>query len=345
MNQTTQPELLWWQQTFGPAKLITQLADTALRTHAVSFYHRNPIPWEMDFRSLMEDQLRILSSGMLMLEYFSPISGGGKAAEQLINTFYQPDWMKSSVYYLSSMDAAAFLTQHQVLSGRAIWIRTEDPAIASELLQLLAQFRRLASDHCGLLLLELTGPAAQQHDAQTILADSSDYDLFFFANLLASHSSMNSFRKRYASALAIELSFGDAERCASLLDGGIAFLRSPQEYASRPGGVRTEQLTHAVWKAQLNTLFSGIEDARLRLIDSCRAQLSDALPFQDEFGNTVTRPEEFELRHLIFLQRIHKISLTDSVISTLEILHNTRNELAHLHILSLSEIETVAKLL
>lgn len=345
MNQTTQPELLWWQQTFGPANLVTQLADTAIQTRAVSFCHRNPIPWEMCFRSLVEDRLRVLSSGMLMLESFSPVPGGGKAAEQLINTFHQPDWMKSSVYYLPSMDAAAFLTQHQVLSGRAIWIRTEDPAIASELLHLLAQFRRLASDGCGLLILELNGAAAQQRDAQTIAADSNDYDLFFFSNLLASHSSMNSFRKRYASALAIELSFGDAERCALLLDGGIALLRSPQEYASQLGDVRTEQLTHAVWKAQLNTLFSGIEDARLRLIDSCRAQLSDALPFQDEFSNTVTRPEEFELRHLSFLQRIRKISLPDNIISTLELLHDTRNELAHLHILSFPEIETVAKLL
>lgn len=346
MNEQKKPEQLWWEQTFGPSNLIAQITETAMCEHAVSFCHKRSLPWEFCFQSLVEDELRAVSGGMLMPEHWSPVPGGEKAAEQLINAFYQPDWMTSSVYYLPSMDAAAFLTQHRVLAGRAVWIQTGDPAMAAELMHLLAQFRRLASDDCGLLILELSGAAAQQRDMQTLLADTSDYDLFFFANLLASYSSLNSFRKRYASALAIELSFEDAERCSALMDGGMALLRAPQEYCTaRVGGQHAEQLGHAVWKAQLNTLFSGIEDARLRMIDSCRPQLSAVLPFRDEFNNTVTIPEEFELRHLIFLQHIHKLSLPIQTVSTLELLHEARNALAHLHILSFEDVEKVAKMI
>ncbi|MGN1030466.1 MAG: hypothetical protein ACI4PQ_02575 [Butyricicoccaceae bacterium] len=347
-NAKILPDLLWWQQTSGPSELIAQLTDTAIQTRAVSFSHAHPLPWERTLHVLIEDELRIRSSGMLMLEHWSPVSGAESADSQLVARFYEQDWNTSSVYYLPSMNAAKFLIQNHILDGRAVWIKTDDPVSAASLLAAAADFRKFASEDSGLLLLELTGAAAQQRDSATIPADQliGEYDLFCFSNQLASHAALSSFRKRYASSLAIELSFGSAEHCTALLDGGMAFLREPEEYtAERIGSERADQFGHAVWKAQLNLLFSGIEDARLHLIRQNEQQLFQIIPFRDEFDNQVTRPEEFELRHLIFLQRIHKISLPSNAVSTLELLHDARNALAHLHTLSFEEVEAVSKLL
>ena len=85
-----------------------------------------------------------------------------------------------------------------------------------------------------------------------------------------------------------------------------------------------------------------IEEQRLAFIDRLGHRIDRILPFSDEYQSQFTKPQEVELRHLIYYR--HDLSLSPEELALLNKLHDARNDLSHLRILAESVVEELAEL-
>lgn len=141
----------------------------------------------------------------------------------------------------------------------------------------------------------------------------------------------------YAAVLCEELSGGDPERCAALCANIDELMRDACAVCD---WLTEQEVQSAVHLAQLRGVQPAIEAQRLRFIASLGRRIDAILPLTDEYGGQFTRPQELELRHLIYKR--HELALSPAELALLNQLYDARNDLAHLKILPREAIEALA---
>ena len=96
---------------------------------------------------------------------------------------------------------------------------------------------------------------------------------------------------------------------------------------------------YSLHRAQIRTVEPLIQIGRLQLCEKYAVQISQILPFCDDYGTTIQEPYELELRHLWYRRSVLSLSTDDNNI--LRQLYEARNDLSHQRILSYQTICTL----
>lgn len=168
------------------------------------------------------------------------------------------------------------------------------------------------------------------------------YDVQFFAINLLENARLTSQEKLYTSTLAAKLSGKSAVLAKNLAKTelytyGFDFIKTVLPNFSR------KTFNRAVWECQVQFLLPALEQTRSQLIEKNFRQLEGILPKTDEFGKTLDTPWDMELRHLHhYGGNAQLFQYSDWEI--LELAYYARNDLSHLKIIELPELEKIFSL-
>ena len=99
-----------------------------------------------------------------------------------------------------------------------------------------------------------------------------------------------------------------------------------------------DEVLHAVWKAQIRTMYPVIEMFREDFVKRHDAAIKSQLPLIAPHGELYEIPSDVELGTLVYLDADGRLSLNDEERTRLIAFRNARNKLSHLDTLSLEEI-------
>jgi hypothetical protein len=131
------------------------------------------------------------------------------------------------------------------------------------------------------------------------------------------------------------------ELCDTLCRNVEELLRKPGETCLTDGDEsRRRQL---ICRAQTRSIGPLVDIGRLGLISRLRKRIQSILPQEDDYGHRVEDVNAVELRHLQHFYSSGLITLNPAEWDTLHCLHEARNALSHLEVLSYSKIQAVFK--
>ncbi len=134
------------------------------------------------------------------------------------------------------------------------------------------------------------------------------------------------------------LAHGDPRRCGEFVDMGQSLVEDPEAQAQ---GMNHIDRHHAIWLAQMRVAFARIEETKFEILQRNQSAVGVLVGDTDEFGNHINEIGDIELRHLIYAAKTNRLYLQEEDFSTVQILHANRNRLAHHHVLSYEELQTL----
>lgn len=327
-----QPAELWWNAIPGPVRLTGRLASQLLHLESTVLCSTGNFPWPDDFRLNVKDRIQRVSPHLLV-EYCDASAMGDMTPGR---------WILDRIgggrtFCLPSDDPLRVAIQHGYMKNRIFWVancRSREQANAW--IALANQLKRRAQEGCVCLLAP---PGMRGNSGLSQLAADGyfgAYDLSFFAASLVSSMDLTSFEKKYLTELAVSLAAGSAQTCADLAAQGRALLETIGQ---------APEHTHAVWLAQMRTVFAPIEEKKFALVRENEEAVRSLFGTVDDYGNRIDSVDDIELRHLIYAARRFHLPIPPAVMDILQILYQDRNHLAHHHILPYDELKELDALL
>ena len=165
------------------------------------------------------------------------------------------------------------------------------------------------------------------------------YDIQFFALNLLENTRLTTQGKLYTSTLAAKLSGQSAILAKNLAKGelythGLDFVKTVLSHFDE------KIFNQAVWECQTQFLLPILEQLRGRLIEKNFDKLKNIMHVTDEFGKTLDDPWDMELRHLHYYGG-KKMLFQYGDWEKLELAYNARNDLSHLKIIDLNQMEKI----
>jgi hypothetical protein len=331
---------LWWKHTFGPAKLLHEAAETLLSGGHPWVNYPN-MPWAAEFRDHVKQMVEEKNAG-LSFEFMDL-----REEENLdpLRTLRSLDG-EGMRYYMPSVALEKYIQQKNLFPNTVIWVYGYADGESEAWLKLSERCAK--SKTAFRIVCEGTLPAPGSGRVRSLSGREyvSRFDsLLFIMSTVSERLDFSVEQRNYLSTLLNEmftLNPEAANEAVSDLDG---FLREPVALGLRylPGCDEAE-VSRAVWRAQVKAIFPLVEQQRLRIIERNLKGIRGILPFSDNYGNSYTRPEEIELRHLVHYTSTGQAFLSEADQKLLGILHPMRNKLAHLIVLEKEEVEQILTL-
>ena len=156
------------------------------------------------------------------------------------------------------------------------------------------------------------------------------FDYLLFAMVLIQDASWGTDLKVYACRLAINMAGDNAEKIAQLLSYRSRLISDPLCCAKEADLCEDSiQLENAVRVAQLMSLLPKVELLRSAFVSEISDRFTEVLPYTDDYGNAVEKPQDLELRHIVYLDGCGKIRLNQEERQHLRFLYTIRNDLSH----------------
>ena len=318
------PEL-WWNQTPGPRKLIRSVADDL--GNRMTTWLSGTLPWQHDFHEYVKDRLSEINSD-INIEFVDTWElPQDMKPEDLI--FSYDSSLRNS--YLPSLDLASFLLQRGALSNTIIWLFDLEQ---SESRQWLELSRKLARQKTGLRIVcegrDIVNGANKNITCFSAQDVVNEFDILLFAMTALQRNDWNSDTKLYACRLATELSEKEAENTAILINHCQELLLNPAECAANEIALLDSDIAeNAIRKAQTLTLMPRLEQERAAFIDSLGDRVEKLLPYTDEYNNLMEKPQELELRHIVYFEGVMMLNLSWEEHERVHFLHTMRNRISH----------------
>lgn len=307
---------LWWQRVPAAEKLVKFTRDRILNCHSVQIFP--DMAWKDTFLALTLEKVRTFDAGIVEYQF------DGEAMEQDLSLV---DIIAEQLGFGFNFDGSLkTLLGHLETHDNHIWkMRRFSPARIKEAHRLI---RELAQSKAPVCVILEDGTQTPVKSLYQIKLSPTQMDIRYFAwTLLLEEENVPLLE--YAAVLCEQLSGGDPERCALLCTQIHALMHNAGDVCT---WLSSSQMLQAVHLAQLRGIQPVIEVQRLRLIDSLGERLKKILPFTDERNGQFTKPQEVELRHLIYHKR--ELSLSPAEETLLDLLYAARNDLSHLKTLS-----------
>ena len=316
-------ESLWWSQMPGPAKLVDSLVDTLLENGKV--WLSGTFFWQNEFHTLVKEKLGAGNSS-LDVEFLNLSElRADQNVEELIFRFDE----RARANYLPAMNLAEYVQTKSILKDKIIWLYGVDTDKGERWLELS---KNLAKYSVGLRVV-CEGSGINGGAKRITVVKQSDYisefDTLLFAMTLIHSRDLNMETKIYVSRLANALSDRNPEKIAVLIDACDELLRDPAACAATIGICDETDADSAVKTAQLMSLYPKVEQARAQAISGITDRLIDLFPFKDNYETLFEKPEDLELRHIIFFEKQGNLRLTEEERRQFYFLYNMRNKLSH----------------
>lgn len=324
---------LWWKQISGPQRFLTEVVSQTLRGGVILLCTEG---LNEDFWTWYTEKLRMEDSNYTLCRMDD--RGGDVGMEILARFFPRVE------YDPLAENTACFIAEKGLLRDHVIIMDGVAPSKSGG--ALIADFGKRAAINGGTLIVPYGGqsPLAGKHkgvwDAR-LRNFVQLYDMQLFASMLCDREPVCAEVRMYEAQLAARIAQIDAEMCIRLLECDAK--RNPGD-ALRMLAVSMPQaaaylsdeakLTVVLWEAQIHILFPFLEQERRRLILKYAAVLKRVLPIQDDFGNALTQPQDMEMRHMVYLRAEIYPGMEPADRERLSLYHDTRNQLAHLKVLS-----------
>ncbi|MEK3715825.1 hypothetical protein [Paenibacillus sp. FSL R7-0333] len=342
-------EALWWGQVSGPSRYL-QDAFEAVSNGGVTILEETTY---MDqFFSALKDKLLYKNSKLQIINCnsieFSHLEDiGGYLLQK-----YAPD----QNYHPMEGPPARIIAKNNLLNGRVLIVRQieKDKRWAD----IATEFAKYCSLNSGSILFTISEKTPQINKQKKISVLElkkyiTAYDMQLFASYCISDRSNLSFMmKNYIAQIASNLANSNPELCKELAVEELAddvFGLLSRLAQSRPHvAVISESKSHVeqiLWEAQIQTVFPIIEQERRKIIDSYYQEFLNILPVTDEFGRKIDLPEDLELRHIrYYYLKINGGFRSKEDNDTFNLIYKSRNDLAHLNLLSGQVIKSICAL-
>ena len=318
---------IWWTRVPSAIQLVDKAKDTLLRWKSVAI-DEAPFQWQWGGAfidtviSQLQSQEYSIAFDQLDLESLpgtSTILDG--IADQL------------SIGYMMQRSIANLLPE--LPDAGCIWFLQN---VNDERLRELEQLMRQSSACNAQIAFIFISPLKRSMRGCFQFALSpTKLDLQYFAWTLLM-SRLPDYLLEYASMLAVELSAGRPDLCEDICSQIQPCMQDPEGVCN---WLTIQQRQSGIHTAQVRVIEPCIEYGRHHLIKQLDNRLDKILPFDDEYGNRITRPIEVELRNLIYYR--NELQLSTDEKKLLDMLYVARNKLGHLERLSYSEAEMLLK--
>jgi hypothetical protein len=342
-------EALWWSQVSGPARYLQDTIE-AVSNCGVTLLEETTY---MDqFFSLLKDKLLSKNSKLQIITYNADDFLHLDNIEEILLLKYAPDHN----YHPMEGPIIRTIAKNNLLNGRVLIIRQIEKD--ARWVNIATEFAKYCSFHGGSILFTFTegDPPLNNKKKISVLELKkyiTTYDMQLFASYCISNRSNLSFMmKNYITQIASSLAENNPRFCKELaveeLTDDVFGLLSRLAQNIPDAALFLERKKYVeliLWEAQIQTVFPIIEQERRKIIESYYHELLGILPVTDEFGKKLELPEDMELRHIrYYYLKINGSFRSNEDSNTFKLIYNSRNDLAHLNLLSGQDIKSIFEL-
>lgn len=346
---------IWWTQISSARHFLGQITETLLMRKSVLLSVPEWLPWADTLYAELENSLIAHGSAKSLKCIDCPADDVGR--------YFLENYCKKEkrAQYRPTETPASFLARNSDigLNHYYIWVKNISP-------ERLRSWKKFITDYyaavpqgmpCAGFILEVsTAGIADTRNLVPLSFEQSitPYDSFTFCALAGAEAGIPEQLRPYLTEVVSNLCRKDVELCAACLADWRAFFQDPiGQYCllsesglrsdGRPFSVATDrdQLTHALWEAQLKQLFPIIERYRSDFIRLHSREIQKLLPIQNVLGEELNTPQDVELGILHHWAYHLQITTTDEEYHALDFFRQMRNYLAHLNTLNSEDVSAI----
>ncbi|MGN0299680.1 MAG: hypothetical protein ACI4C1_10955 [Lachnospiraceae bacterium] len=349
---------IWWRQIHSARSFIDSIVDGLLSYKSIILVMPGQIPWYEKMVELIETDT-IRQNSRHSFDFVNDVQE--LPGRYLLNNYCKRE---KRAEYRPSMKYWEFFAERDelVLHSRYIWVSNLSEEKLAEWANFAAEYSRLMTHkhQRGAFILEvrdrnLTGKLYYR-GIQTVsfINEITDYDKMTFSMLVAAKSSVRTGLKPYLAELASKIAKDDIELSARCSQKGRAFLMNPRKAIEeiiqkevRSDGSdfiyqeSNEMITRSIWETQIKLIFPVIETFRSEFIRKYEGQIQSQLPISTTYGECYSEPREVEIGTLCYMAVSRCINVTEKDYNRLVLLKEARNALAHLRVLTQTEVEEI----
>ena len=319
-------EELWWRRVPTAERIVKNTRDDLLYGRSVQVFP--DMVWKESFIYLVLTKVQNIDAGVADIVF------DGASLDQ--NTSLIDNIAEQLGFGFNFDGTLKTLVEHLQINSGYIW--RMQGLCERHLKEAHQMIKELAKQKTHIAVLLEDDTPIQVKSLFQIKLNPTRMDIHYFAwTLLLEQDEVPLLE--YAAILCEELCSGDLNRCAILCDRIHDLMKDASSVCD---WLTAEELQKAVHIAQLRGIQPVIEEQRLAFIDRLGHRIDRILPFTDEYQSQFTKPQEVELRHLIYYRR--DLSLSPEELELLNKLHDARNDLSHLHILTENVVKELAEL-
>ena len=338
----------WWSEVSGPSRFIDAATDTVASQKSCILALPKEIPFEEEFYLLLQSRLESELAGQ-EVEILESVSG--YVADFFLNVYCRKE-LRVAFRPKPGYTAAKFLAEAEtsIMHGRGFIVRIQDQAEFREWSSFVSEYASSVPQKITpavfLLAVQDDSPPKAVRGLKHIdfKEYSSQFDAYAYSAIRASDISERNSIKTYLADLASSLSGGNVEKAEKAIYVYREFLDDPVKFAVKHFCVADEDLLRKkVWESQLRCIFPRIETFRRDFIEEHEKEINIHLGgIVNAFGEPYENTGDVEVQTLFYMVRKGFLQLERDEYEELKLYYTARNELAHLKVLDIETIRTIA---
>lgn len=347
-------DMTWWQQTFGPSRLVG---------HTASLMNENKVVFILiDKNTAYKHEMREAVTKYYN-DNFSPFACDTFDCAEILSS--DDDFSAAVVKSFTDGEepllykgetVVDFAVREGIFSDKILWFKgIESAEILAKAAGFAAQYNKKCKKDNGVVVIETPREFAdggygnfRKVDTAGIITET-DTEVFAL-NIYRSKNeregrNVADMLSKYVSVLATCVCGTNAELAERLIISVDLTGDGVTEEIGRTMGGRldTKELNKRIWEAQLKTFFPLIEERRLFFVSKYESFFRGAtaiLGLKDKVtGEAITDPYDLETGQLLFCLNIVSSTVTTADFNEIRFLRDVRNNLAHLEILDKAKTE------
>lgn len=341
---------LWWSTIPNARKFVDDIAEELDNGRSAVYSVNSTLPWKEAFSEILsmkienadkdvdivyEDDLNEMTPGQYLFEKYCK--------------------RELRIKYRSAIGYEKFLAANDnstIMINKYIYVKNCDCNSVKQWLEFICKYNSYHeknSPRCC-FIIENCSNYNPNCNVTNFRWDSyyHQYDNNMFCLLLASSMNEKDLIKRYLAELSCTLSCDDVEFAAELVSAGAELVFNTENTIRSivESKVRSDysffyfpdNVMGCIKEAQIKIFFPIIERYRVQFLDEYIEQLDKDFQYTTVYGETVTDCHELELGALKFLCENSKLKVRSDDYKDLIFFRECRNKLAHMSLLSGSEI-------
>jgi hypothetical protein len=350
------PDQIWWRSVCHPAQFLEDVQNCIENEKSLLMVLDQNAPWQAYVENALYDMILLHFSNKNVQKLYEPIDNPGT----YFIAHYCPE--DERMKFRLPATPASFLadpTRKTTFHSYVFFAQVDTDQQLRTWNSFIKEYLARKKEEKALFILTSPFYSGSMQSLSIPVFSYEDQiegiDHSVFADLLSSSVRLkNPALKPYLAELANALCQQNPELASHLIRLHTSFLENPQavlrqvfeEEQDSNGRVfiqkeSDDQISQHIWEAQIKTVFPVLERYRRVFLDLYGQNLEQNLPIADAWGNVLDTPNELELGQIVYCLSNDEVYIPDDIWQRLNLFKDVRNILAHLQILSLSQVEAV----
>ena len=345
-------ERIWWEKIPDALSFVTHITESLLEEKSIILQYSSRLPWRDTFVDIVKERVQQQNAS----KSFITVTNVDDPGKYLLEEYCKRE--KRTTFRPSIGYPRFFATSDDIiLHQRYFWVEVNSQELLTKWCDFISEYSKLRSKDKdnAVFILEWVDPVVTSGRKGVITYSFDDYiseyDCVVFSTLAASEVREPDVIKNYLSVLAANVVGNDIELIAACVKNYKSFLQDPystilkiaeeevrSDYSPYSFAKTPEEVAHAIWLAQIKTVYPAIEEYREKFIDRHRSEIKKCLPVTSSYGEIYIEPEDVEIGTLLFMTG-ENFYLPYEEYQELKRFKNARNDLSHLKNLSFDEVK------